>query len=86
MQCCKLARQSRATCQSIQFRLASEVGMKTIARVKWLHPAVLCLIDPKGSFRTLAKDKFSLVTQDARGRYGSELRSLVVQVLPPARN
>ena len=28
--------------------------------------------DPSGSFRTLAKDKFILVTQDVRGRYGSE--------------
>ena len=28
--------------------------------------------DPIGSFRTLAKDKFILVTQDVRGRYGSE--------------
>jgi putative CocE/NonD family hydrolase len=27
---------------------------------------------PTGSFRTLAKDKFILVTQDVRGRYGSE--------------
>jgi putative CocE/NonD family hydrolase len=28
--------------------------------------------DLSGSFRTLAKDKFILVTQDVRGRYGSE--------------
>ena len=28
--------------------------------------------DPAGSFRTLAKNKFILVTQDVRGRYGSE--------------
>jgi len=28
--------------------------------------------DPSGSFRELAKDKFILVTQDVRGRYGSE--------------
>ncbi len=28
--------------------------------------------DPAGSFRTLAKDTFILVTQDVRGRYGSE--------------
>jgi uncharacterized protein len=28
--------------------------------------------DPAGSFRTLAKDQFILVTQDVRGRYGSE--------------
>src|SRR2546426_464233 len=28
--------------------------------------------DPSGSFRTLAKDRFILVTQDVRGRYGSE--------------
>lgn len=29
-------------------------------------------MDPSGSFLTLAKDKFILVTQDVRGRYGSE--------------
>src|SRR5688572_16439201 len=28
--------------------------------------------DPAGSFRGFAKDKFILVTQDVRGRYGSE--------------
>jgi putative CocE/NonD family hydrolase len=28
--------------------------------------------DPRGSFLTLARDKFILVTQDVRGRYGSE--------------
>jgi putative CocE/NonD family hydrolase len=28
--------------------------------------------DPSGSFRTLAEDRFILVTQDVRGRYGSE--------------
>jgi putative CocE/NonD family hydrolase len=28
--------------------------------------------DPAGSFRELARDKFILVTQDVRGRYGSE--------------
>src|SRR4026209_1498155 len=28
--------------------------------------------DPSGSFRTLAKDRFILVSQDVRGRYGSE--------------
>ena len=28
--------------------------------------------DPQGSFETLARDKFILVTQDVRGRYGSE--------------
>ncbi|HEY0456465.1 MAG TPA: CocE/NonD family hydrolase, partial [Verrucomicrobiae bacterium] len=28
--------------------------------------------DPVGSFRTLARDKFILVSQDVRGRYGSE--------------
>src|SRR5436189_363607 len=28
--------------------------------------------DPAGTFRTMAKDKFILVTQDVRGRYGSE--------------
>lgn len=29
-------------------------------------------MDPGGSFATLARDKFILVTQDVRGRYGSE--------------
>src|SRR5258708_39399040 len=28
--------------------------------------------DPSGSFATLAKDQFVIVTQDVRGRYGSE--------------
>src|SRR6476469_4008733 len=28
--------------------------------------------DPSGSFATLAKDRFILVTQDVRGRFGSE--------------
>src|SRR5262249_9166685 len=28
--------------------------------------------DPSGTIRTLAKDKFTIVTQDVRGRYGSE--------------
>ena len=28
-------------------------------------------LDPNGSFATLAHDKFILVTQDVRGRYGS---------------
>ena len=36
--------------------------------------------DPSGSFRTLARDKFILVTQDVRGRYGSE--GIYVHVRP----
>jgi uncharacterized protein len=39
--------------------------------------------DPVGSFRTLAKDKFILVTQDVRGRYGSEGEYLHVRPFNP---
>jgi len=39
--------------------------------------------DPAGSFRTLAKDKFILVTQDVRGRYGSEGEYMHVRPFNP---
>lgn len=39
--------------------------------------------DPVGSFRTLAKDKFILVTQDVRGRYGSEGEYMHVRPFNP---
>jgi putative CocE/NonD family hydrolase len=39
--------------------------------------------DPTGSFRTLAKDKFILVTQDVRGRYGSEGEYMHVRPFNP---
>ncbi len=39
--------------------------------------------DPSGSFRTLAKDKFILVTQDVRGRYGSEGEYMHVRPFNP---
>ena len=39
--------------------------------------------DPSGSFRTLAKDKNILVTQDVRGRYGSEGTYLHVRPFNP---
>jgi len=39
--------------------------------------------DPAGSFRTLAKDKFILVTQDVRGRYGSEGEFMHVRPFNP---
>jgi len=39
--------------------------------------------DPVGSFRTLAKDKFILVTQDVRGRYGSEGEYMHVRPYKP---
>ncbi len=39
--------------------------------------------DPVGSFRTLAKDSFILVTQDVRGRYGSEGEYLHVRPFNP---
>ncbi len=39
--------------------------------------------DPVGSFRTLAKDGFILVTQDVRGRYGSEGEYLHVRPFNP---
>src|SRR3954470_15193687 len=41
--------------------------------------------DPSGSFRTLAKDKFILVTQDVRGRYGSEGDYVHVRPFNPAK-
>jgi hypothetical protein len=39
--------------------------------------------DPSGSFGTLAKDKFILVTQDVRGRYGSEGEYVHVRPFQP---
>lgn len=39
--------------------------------------------DPSGSFRTLAEDKFILVTQDVRGRYGSEGQYVHVRPFNP---
>ena len=39
--------------------------------------------DPAGSFRALAKDKFILVTQDVRGRYGSEGEYMHVRPFNP---
>jgi hypothetical protein len=39
--------------------------------------------DPSGSFRTLARDKFILVTQDVRGRYGSEGEYMHVRPFRP---
>ncbi len=39
--------------------------------------------DPSGSFRTLAKDTFILVTQDVRGRYGSEGEYMHVRPFNP---
>ena len=39
--------------------------------------------DPVGSFRTLAKDRFILVTQDVRGRYGSEGEYIHVRPFTP---
>src|SRR5688572_32068959 len=42
--------------------------------------------DPAGSFRTLAKDKFILVTQDVRGRYGSEGEYMHVRPFNPNKN
>jgi putative CocE/NonD family hydrolase len=39
--------------------------------------------DPSGSFRTLAKDTFILVTQDVRGRYGSEGEYIHVRPFNP---
>ena len=41
--------------------------------------------DPVGSFRTLAKDKFILVTQDVRGRYGSEGEYMHVRPFNPSK-
>jgi len=39
--------------------------------------------DPSGSFRVLAKDKFIMVTQDVRGRYGSEGKYVHVRPFNP---
>src|SRR5437879_6280036 len=39
--------------------------------------------EPSGSFRTLARDQFILVTQDVRGRYGSEGQYLHVRPFNP---
>jgi len=39
--------------------------------------------DPAGSFRSLARDKFILVTQDVRGRYGSEGEYMHVRPFHP---
>lgn len=41
--------------------------------------------DPVGSFRTLAKDKFILVSQDVRGRYGSEGTYMHVRPFGPRK-
>jgi putative CocE/NonD family hydrolase len=41
--------------------------------------------DPAGSIRTLAKDKFILVTQDVRGRYGSEGEYMHVRPFNPKK-
>ncbi|HEY2574087.1 MAG TPA: CocE/NonD family hydrolase [Verrucomicrobiaceae bacterium] len=41
--------------------------------------------EPTGSFRMLAKDKFILVTQDVRGRYGSEGVYLHVRPFNPKK-
>jgi putative CocE/NonD family hydrolase len=41
--------------------------------------------DPAGSFRSLAKDKFILVTQDVRGRYGSEGEYVHVRPFNPKK-
>jgi putative CocE/NonD family hydrolase len=41
--------------------------------------------DPVGSFRTLATNKFILVTQDVRGRYGSEGEYLHVRPFNPKK-
>jgi putative CocE/NonD family hydrolase len=41
--------------------------------------------DPTGSFRTLARDKFILVTQDVRGRYGSEGEYVHVRPFNPKK-
>ncbi len=42
--------------------------------------------DPSGSLLTLAKDKFILVSQDVRGRYGSEGTFMHVRPFNPAKN
>ena len=41
--------------------------------------------DPSGSFRTLARDKFILVTQDVRGRFGSEGEYVHVRPFNPQK-
>jgi len=41
--------------------------------------------DPSGSFLRLAKDRFILVTQDVRGRYGSEGKYMHVRPFNPAK-
>lgn len=41
--------------------------------------------DPVGSFRSFAKDKFILVTQDVRGRYGSEGEYIHVRPFNPKK-
>lgn len=41
--------------------------------------------EPSGSFRTLAKDRFILVTQDVRGRYGSEGEYVHVRPFNPSK-
>jgi putative CocE/NonD family hydrolase len=41
--------------------------------------------DPSGSFRTLAMDKFILVSQDVRGRYGSEGLYVHMRPFNPAK-
>src|SRR5207247_3096357 len=42
--------------------------------------------DPSGSFHTLAKDKFILVTQDVRGRFGSEGQYVHVGPFTPKKS
>jgi uncharacterized protein len=42
--------------------------------------------DPAGSFRTLAKNKFILVAQDVRGRYGSEGEFMHVRPFNPNKS
>src|SRR5436309_7165072 len=41
--------------------------------------------DPSGSLKTLAKDQFILVTQDVRGRYGSEGQYAQVRPFNPKK-
>ena len=41
--------------------------------------------DPAGSFRTLAKDNFILVSQDVRGRFGSEGQYMHVRPFNPKK-
>jgi uncharacterized protein len=41
--------------------------------------------DPSGSFRTLARDRFIMVMQDVRGRYGSEGEYMHVRPFNPAK-